>query len=174
MFSDLLYRLRALLRRKTVETELDDELRFHFDKEVEKLVRSGAAPEEARRRTRLSFGGDDQIKEECRQARGLHLLETCVQDIRYGTRMLYRKLGFTMIAVFTLALEDGPKHVMQIISPALKNNRTILTKHESKQVLPVCELPVTPSRLARSVTMPRGKEGHFVSVWWENSIAAKT
>ena len=66
MFSDLLFRLRALLRRKTVETELDIELRFHFDHQIDKLVQSAVTPEEARRRARLIFGGDDQIKEECR------------------------------------------------------------------------------------------------------------
>lgn len=107
MVSDLLFRLRALVRRKTVENELDDELRFHFDHQVEKLVHSGVPPDEARRRARLIFGGDDPVKEECRQAWGIHLLETCAQDIRYGARMLYRNAEFTLVAVLTLALGIG-------------------------------------------------------------------
>lgn len=107
MVSDLLIRLRALFQRKAVESELDDELLFHFDHQVEKFVQSGMPQAEARRRARLIFGGDDLIKEECRQARGIRLLETCAQDIRYGARMLYRNVGFTMVAVITLALGIG-------------------------------------------------------------------
>ncbi|HTC32366.1 MAG TPA: permease prefix domain 1-containing protein, partial [Bryobacteraceae bacterium] len=70
MLDDLTYRLHSLLKRKKAETELDDELRFHFEHQVEKNVASGLSPEEAARRARLSFGGMDQVKEECRDARG--------------------------------------------------------------------------------------------------------
>jgi predicted permease len=107
MVSDLLIRLRALFRPKAVERELDDELRFHFEHQVEKLVQSGRPLSEARRQARLIFGGSDQIKDECRQARGVHFLETFVQDIRYGIRLLYRNPGFTAVAVLALALGIG-------------------------------------------------------------------
>jgi predicted permease len=107
MVSDLLIRLRALFRRKTVERELEDELRFHFEHQVEKLVQSGLPLAEARRQARLIFGGSEQIKEECRQARGIHILETLVQDVRYGIRMLYRNPGFTAVAVVALAFGIG-------------------------------------------------------------------
>jgi len=76
MFSDLLIRLRSLFHRKAAETELDDELRFHFENLIEKYVSSGMTREEATRRARLTFGGDDQVKEECREARGVQLIET--------------------------------------------------------------------------------------------------
>ena len=64
--SEVRYRLRALFRRKAMEAELDDELRFHFEKQVEKLERRGMTPEEARRQARMAFGGQAQVAEDCR------------------------------------------------------------------------------------------------------------
>jgi hypothetical protein len=88
MLTDIIFRLRSLLRRKTVETELDDELRFHLEQQLEKDVRSGLTREEAVQRARLLFGGIDLVKEECRDARGVRLMETLFQDLRYGVRIV--------------------------------------------------------------------------------------
>jgi putative ABC transport system permease protein len=107
VFNDLLFRLRSLFRRDTVESEADAELRFHFDQQVEKYIRSGRTREEAMRRARLEFGGHEQLKEEIRDARGVNLIETLFQDIRYGLRILGRTPVISGVAILSLALGIG-------------------------------------------------------------------
>jgi predicted permease len=107
LWSDLRYRLRAVLRRGTVEQELDDELRFHVEHEAEKYVRAGLSRDEAMRRARLAFGGVDRIKDDTRDTRGIALLDVVARDLRYTVRGLRLSPGFTIAVVVTLTLGIG-------------------------------------------------------------------
>src|SRR6476661_7309401 len=107
IFTDLRTRLRSLLNRTTVDRELDEELRFHVEQHVEKLMQSGIPETEARRQACLLFGSREQIKEECHEARGTHLLETLWQDIHYSARILRKSPAFALTVILTLALGIG-------------------------------------------------------------------
>ncbi len=104
MLNDLRLRLRSLFKKNAVEDELNDELRFHFEQQVEKFIASGLSPAEARRRARLAIGTHDQIREQYRDSSGVRFLETLLLDVRYGVRILLKNWKPASIAAFSLAV----------------------------------------------------------------------
>jgi predicted permease len=107
MLNDLLLRLRSLFRRDGVDEELDEELRFHLEQQVDSYVRQGLSRGEATRRARIEFGGLDQVKEEHRDARGIGLVDDLARDVRYAVRQLRRSPGFALAALLSLGLGIG-------------------------------------------------------------------
>ena len=105
--STLPLRWRSLFRRDEVERELDEEIQDHVELEIERYVARGMDRLEARQLAMRAFGGVDQAKERCRDARGVGWIEMLVQDVRYGARSLRNAPAFTAVAVLTLALGTG-------------------------------------------------------------------
>jgi len=97
-------RLRSLFVRDAVEDELDEELRYHLERQIDDCLARGMAPGEARLAALKAMGGLEQRKEECRDMRGLNLLDNLWQDAGYAARQLRAHVGFACTATLMLAL----------------------------------------------------------------------
>lgn len=100
-------RLRFLVRKNDTDQELDEELRFHLERQIEQNLALGLPPAEARYQALHEFGIVDQIKEECRSSRGLDWLNGAGQDLRYAWRNFRRRPGFALTVVAVTAIGIG-------------------------------------------------------------------
>jgi predicted permease len=97
-------RLRSLFARTKVEQELDEELRYHLERQIEEDVAAGMSRDEARRVAYRSVAGVEVRKEECRDMRGLNLIDNVRHDARFALRQLRKSPGFSAATIFMLAL----------------------------------------------------------------------
>ncbi|HEX3890931.1 MAG TPA: ABC transporter permease [Terracidiphilus sp.] len=119
MLSDLLHRFRALFHRKAVDAEMDEELAYHLEREVEKYQLLGSSNEEALRRARIALGGVEQARQQYRESRGTKNLEILGQDLRYGLRMLRKKPGVTFLIILSLAIGIGANSALFSVTNTL-------------------------------------------------------
>src|ERR1051326_1890674 len=127
-----------LLRRRQMDQQLDRELSLHLEQHEHDLVERGHTASEARRLARIEFGGQAQVTEHCREARGTLWLEDLLRDVRYGLRTLKQNPGFAAIALLTLALGTGATTVMftlingVLLKPLPYTNASQLLKLQEK------------------------------------------
>jgi putative ABC transport system permease protein len=100
-------RLRSFLHPRQLDEEMKEELRTHFEQQVNENISRGMSPEEARRFAVHTIGGIPQIEQQCRDARGGNVVEDLIQDLRYGFRQLLRRPVFSVLAILCLSLGIG-------------------------------------------------------------------
>src|ERR1700710_98382 len=102
--SILRLRFQSLFSRDKVDRELDEELRYHLERQIDENIAAGMSREDARNNAFRSIQGLEQKKEECRDMRGLNLIDNVAQDVRFALRQLRKNVGFTSTAILMLSL----------------------------------------------------------------------
>src|ERR1035438_4735160 len=145
--SILYMRFRSLFSRAKVEQDLDEELRYHLERQIEEDVARGTSREDARQAVLKAFQGLEQRKEECRDMRGWNLIDNLMQDLRFTLRQLRKNPGFTATAILMLAVGMcASVAIFAFVDAALfkplpyRNPATLLGVYEHIDLCPRCNL----------------------------------
>ena len=133
-------RLRSLLRKSRLESDLAAELHAHIEMLTEEHLRRGLDPAAARHAALRAFGGVEQMKEAYRDRRGVPVIETFLQDLRYAARALRRNPGFAAVAGLALALGIGANTAIFSFADVLLT-RPIALPHLDRLVSIVAQTP---------------------------------
>ncbi len=119
MLTEWFARLRFFFTGKRRE-DVDEELQFHLDRQVQENLAAGMPPHEARRQAVIAFGGRERAREQCREQLPSWTLELLLRDVRFALRGLWRNPGLTFVAAFTLALGIGASTaIFSAVNPIL-------------------------------------------------------
>ena len=167
-------RLGGLFNQGRKDREVQDELESHIQMHTEDNLRCGLPPEEARRQAMIKLGGIESTKEAYRDQRGLPVLETLWQDVRFGGRMLRKSPGFTVTVVLTLALGIGAgTAIFSVVNTVILNP---VPGPEPERLIQIGERshgnkdePRFGGVDARSLEILRTKQDYYSDViWWES------
>src|SRR5215470_3114969 len=154
-FYTLPLRLRSLFRRRQVEQELDEELRYHLERQIEEHIAKGMTPEEARYAALRAMGGIEQRKEECRDMRRVNYIDDLLRDLRYASRNLRRNPGFAALSILIMALGIGANTaVFSIVNAVLLKP---LSYHDPDRIVTISNASTTreaPTALSKQVSIP--------------------
>jgi putative ABC transport system permease protein len=154
-FYTLPLRLRSLFRRAQVERDLDDELRYHIERQTEELIAKGMTEEAARYAALRALGGLEQRKEECRDMRRVNYIDDLLRDLRYAGRNLRRNPGFAALSILIMALGIGANTaVFSVVNAVLLKP---LSYRDPDRIVTLSNASTTseaPTALSRQVSIP--------------------
>jgi putative ABC transport system permease protein len=148
-------RLRSIFRRAQVEQELDEELRYHIDRQIEENIAIGMTPEGARYAALRAIGGVEQRKEECRDMRRMNYIDDLLRDLRHAGRNLRRNPGFAALSILIMALGIGANTaVFSVVNAVLLKP---LSYRDPDRIVTLSNASTTieaPTALSKQVSIP--------------------